>query len=61
VVSTPHLGGLTPNSADAQAFSSVEQIEAILHGVMPPRTVNAESAHRLRSWWRANIELEETP
>jgi D-3-phosphoglycerate dehydrogenase len=61
VVSTPHLGGLTPNNADAQAFSSVEQIEAILHGVMPPRTVNAESAHRLRSWWGANNELEETP
>jgi D-3-phosphoglycerate dehydrogenase / 2-oxoglutarate reductase len=51
VVATPHLGGLTPENADAQARSSVEQIMAMTAGVMPPRLVNAEHAHRLRSWW----------
>lgn len=51
VVATPHLGGLTPENADAQARSSVEQIAAALAGQLPPRTVNAEHAHRLRTWW----------
>ncbi|MEM7340562.1 MAG: NAD(P)-dependent oxidoreductase [Actinomycetota bacterium] len=51
VVSTPHLGGLTPENADAQARSSVEQVAAILAGEMPPRGVNPGSAARLRQWW----------
>ena len=52
VVATPHLGGLTPDNADAQALSSVEQVQAMLDGVMPPRAVNADEAHRLHSWWK---------
>ncbi len=51
VVATPHLGGLTPENADAQAASSVEQIEAIIAGRIPPRSVNPDDARRLRSWW----------
>ncbi|MEO8267811.1 MAG: NAD(P)-dependent oxidoreductase [Ilumatobacteraceae bacterium] len=51
VVATPHLGGLTPENADAQARSSVEQVQAILAGTMPPRVVNADDARRLRAWW----------
>jgi D-3-phosphoglycerate dehydrogenase len=51
VVATPHLGGLTPENADAQAFSSVEQVAAMTHGEIPPRSVNADEAHRLRTWW----------
>ena len=51
VVATPHLGGLTPENADAQAMSSVEQVRAILAGVMPPRVANADRARRLRTWW----------
>jgi D-3-phosphoglycerate dehydrogenase / 2-oxoglutarate reductase len=51
VVATPHLGGLTPENADAQALSSVEQVRAILAGEMPPRTVNPDDARRLRAWW----------
>ena len=47
VVATPHLGGLTPENADAQAASSVEQVEAMLAGEIPPRSVNAEQATRL--------------
>ena len=51
VVATPHLGGLTPENADAQARSSVEQIRAILDHTMPPRSVNPEYATRLRALW----------
>ena len=51
VVATPHLGGLTPENADAQADSSVEQVRAILDHVVPPRSVNAEHAVRLRAYW----------
>ncbi len=51
VVATPHLGGLTPENADAQARSSVEQIRAILSGEIPPRAVNADAATRLREYW----------
>ena len=49
VVATPHLGGLTPAAADAQAMSSVEQVAALLDGRVPPRSVNAEHATRLAS------------
>ncbi len=51
VVATPHLGGLTPENADAQAASSVEQVRAILDGVVPPGAVNAEQATRLRDFF----------
>lgn len=50
-VATPHLGGLTPENADAQARSSVEQVAAMIEGRMPPRTVNPDGARRLRRWW----------
>jgi D-3-phosphoglycerate dehydrogenase len=50
-VATPHLGGLTPQNADAQAASSVEQVAAMLAGDIPPRTVNADAATRLSAWW----------
>ncbi|MDH3500027.1 MAG: hydroxyacid dehydrogenase [Acidimicrobiia bacterium] len=53
VVATPHLGGLTPANAYAQSASSVEQVRAILNGVMPPRSLNPESASRLRAYWQA--------
>lgn len=52
VVATPHLGGLTPENADAQARSSVEQVAAIVEGRMPPRIANADHATRLRAWWQ---------
>jgi len=51
VVATPHLGGLTPQNAFAQAASSVEQVQAMIDGELPPRSVNAESATRLREHW----------
>ena len=51
VVATPHLGGLTPQNADAQAASSVEQVAAIIAGEIPPRSLNADDASRLRDHW----------
>ncbi len=51
VIATPHLGGLTPENAYAQAMSAVEQVSAIGAGVVPPRAVNFQHAHRVRSWW----------
>ncbi len=51
VVATPHLGGLTPENADAQAYSSVEQVKAIIEGSEPPRSVNFDRATRLQSFW----------
>lgn len=51
VVATPHLGGLTPENADAQAMSAVDQVAALLAGALPPRLANPEQASRLRDWW----------
>lgn len=51
VVATPHLGGLTPENADAQARSSVEQVAAIVAGELPPRLANPQARARLDAWW----------
>ena len=59
VVATPHLGGLTPDNADAQARSSVEQVRAMIDGAVPPGAVNLEHAHRLRAWWARRAHAEE--
>ena len=47
-VATPHLGGLTPQNADAQAMSSVEQVRSMVAGEVPARSVNPDTATRLR-------------
>ncbi len=60
VVATPHLGGLTPENADAQAASAVDQVELLLDGTMPIRAVNTDAAHRLRAWWTASGITEST-
>ncbi len=57
VVATPHLGGLTPENADAQARSSVEQVAAIGQGEVPPRAVNPERAVRLRRFLESSSEV----
>lgn len=54
VVATPHLGGLTPDNADAQAASSVDQIAAMLAGELPPRAVNADAAYRFLAFIEAH-------
>jgi D-3-phosphoglycerate dehydrogenase len=60
VVATPHLGGLTPENADAQAMSSVEQVRAIAAGAMPPRAVNEAHAYRVHAWWTATGRNQES-
>jgi D-3-phosphoglycerate dehydrogenase len=60
VVATPHLGGLTPENADAQARSSVEQVAAMRDGNMPPRAVNPDSARRLRALSNQTGQTDQT-
>ncbi len=48
VIATPHLGGLTPENADAQAMSAVDQVRDIVAGEIPRRSVNPNHATRLR-------------
>lgn len=47
VIATPHIGGLTPDAIEHQAFDTVRQVGDIVAGRMPPEAVNAESATRL--------------
>ena len=51
VIATPHLGGLTVQNAEAQSWSVVEQVEALLKGEMPPRAINPEDSKRLSRLW----------
>jgi D-3-phosphoglycerate dehydrogenase len=48
VIATPHVGGLTPQAAQHQAFDTVRQVEALARGRIPPGAVNPEAAHRLK-------------
>lgn len=47
VLATPHIGGLTQEAVEHQAFDSVRQVAEIVKGHMPPGAVNAEAARRL--------------
>ena len=47
VIATPHVGGLTPQAVEHQAFDTVRQVEALAEGRVPPGAVNAAAAHRL--------------
>ena len=48
VIATPHVGGLTPEAAEHQAFDTVRQVEALAQGRIPEGAVNADHATRLR-------------
>ncbi len=48
VIATPHIGGLTPEAAEHQAFDTVRQVGELAQGRVPQGAVNAESAARLR-------------
>jgi D-3-phosphoglycerate dehydrogenase len=48
IIATPHIAGLTPASAEHQAFDSVEQVRALLSSQIPKGAVNLESASRLK-------------
>ena len=49
VIATPHIGGLTRQAAEHQAFDTVRQVAEIVAGRMPPGSVNHDRATRLKS------------
>jgi len=49
VIATPHTGGLTLPAIEHQAMETVAQVAEILHGRLPPGSVNATHATRLAS------------
>ena len=49
VIATPHIGGLTLEAAEHQAFDTVRQVAALAAGRLPDGAVNAEAARRWRS------------
>jgi D-3-phosphoglycerate dehydrogenase len=53
VIATPHIGGLTLPAIEHQAMETVAQLAALQRGEMPPGTVNAADASRVRQWQRA--------
>ena len=46
VIATPHIGGLTPPAIEAQALHTVEQVRALVSGLVP------EGAANLDNWTR---------
>src|SRR5467141_669178 len=47
VIATPHLGGLTPQAIEHQAFETVAQVAEIVQGRAPKGAVNPQHATRL--------------
>lgn len=47
VIATPHIGGLTRDAIEAQAFDTVAQLCDLINGRMPYNAVNREHAHRI--------------
>ena len=41
VIAMPHVGGLTPEAAEHQAFDTVRQVAALVAGLVPDGAVNA--------------------
>ncbi len=46
VIATPHIGGLTPQAIEAQAFDTVEQVRILVAGGVPHGAVNVEQWRR---------------
>lgn len=47
VIAAPHIGGLTPQAIEHQAFDTVNQVAELVAGRVPPGAVNADKASRL--------------
>ena len=47
VIATPHVGGLTPQAIEHQAFETVAQVAEIVQGRAPKGAVNPQHATRL--------------
>ena len=56
VIATPHIGGLTPEAAEHQAFDTVRQVEALAKGQMPSGALNPDQAARLQRAWRRTAD-----
>ncbi|WP_315835622.1 hydroxyacid dehydrogenase [Bradyrhizobium prioriisuperbiae] len=48
VIATPHIGGLTPEAVESQAFDTVRQVQALSRGEVPEGAVNAQAWTRRR-------------
>jgi len=48
VIATPHIGGLTPQAVESQAFDTVRQVQALSRGEVPEGAVNAQAWTRRR-------------
>ena len=46
-ISTPHIGGLTPQATAHQALETVAQVAEIIKGRAPKGSVDADRASRL--------------
>ncbi len=57
VVATPHVGGLTPQAVEHQAFDTVNQARDLIARRVPPGAVNVAQATRLS---RLGINLPES-
>jgi D-3-phosphoglycerate dehydrogenase len=47
VIATPHIGGLTPQAVEHQAFDTVNQARDLIAKRIPPGAVNVSEASRL--------------
>jgi D-3-phosphoglycerate dehydrogenase len=47
VIATPHIGGLTPQAVEHQAFDTVNQARDLIARRIPPGAVNVAEASRL--------------
>ncbi len=56
VIATPHIGGLTPQAVEHQAFDTVNQARDLIARRVPPGAVNVAQASRLA---RLGINLPE--
>ena len=50
VIATPHVGGLTPQAAEHQAFDTVRQVGELAAGRMPSGVVNAADGRRFQAF-----------
>lgn len=57
VIATPHIGGLTPQAVEHQAFDTVNQARDLIARRIPPGAVNVAEASRLA---RLGINLPES-
>ena len=52
VIATPHIGGLTPAAIEHQSMETVQQVSALVEGLLPQGAVNAAHATRWQAWTR---------